>query len=416
LEQTNLAKENGERDSSCAPEVSLDGTRKTATEAEATVALTQIRLVNFRSYVQSEIVVAPSPVALIGENGVGKTNLLEAISLLAPGRGLRGAKLAEVQRRAPQEPLSDAPFDGALWAVSATLTREDGNWALGTGLAASANGGERRLMRLNGADAAGAEIAELLPVLWLTPAMDRLFLEGASGRRRFLDRLVFGLDVGHARRSVHYETAMRERARVLAMGRTDPSWLDGLEYTMAETGSAITQARCEAIDALNGELAKRESEGDFPSAQLSLENAPDIATVSDAAVLRERLYAMRGRDAEAGRTLVGPHIADLVVRHTEKRADARQCSTGEQKALLISIVLANAWLQKHRRGHAPLLLLDEIAAHLDAGRRASLIAEILALRAQAWMTGTDRALFAGENSASSIQIYAVTNGRFVPQE
>ncbi len=414
-----MAKDNGEWNSPGTPEVSPSETRNSAADASvslATVALTQIRLVNFRSYTQSEISVAAAPVALIGENGVGKTNLLEAISLLAPGRGLRGAKLSEVQRRAPQEPVSGAPFDGALWAVSATLNREGNDWALGTGIAASSSGAERRLMRLNGADAAGADIAELLPVLWLTPVMDRLFLEGASGRRRFLDRLVFGLDVGHARRTVRYETAMRERARLLAMGRTDPSWLEALEDTMAEMGSAITCARLDAIDALNGELSKRESEGDFPCAQLSLENAPDIATISDAGVLRDRLFAMRGRDAEAGRTLIGPHTADLVVRHTEKRADARQCSTGEQKALLISIVLANAWLQKHKHGHAPLLLLDEIAAHLDSGRRAALISEILALRAQAWMTGTDRALFARDSAESDVQIYAVSNGRFVPQE
>ena len=307
---------------------------------------------SFRSYAEGALTVQSAPVALIGQNGAGKTNLLEAISLLTPGRGLRGAKLAEVQRRAPGT-MTDAPFEGALWAVSATLMRDDGQWTLGTGIAANANGNERRLTRLNGADAAAADIAELLPVLWLTPAMDRLFLEGASGRRRFLDRLVFGLDVGHAKRTVAYETAMRERARLLAMGRTDPAWLDGLEETMAENGAAITRARLDAIAALNGELAKRESEGDFPCAQLSLENAPDIDTVSDEAILCERLSTMRARDAEAGRTLVGPHTADLVVRHTEKRADARQCSTGEQKALLISIVLANAWLQKGRHGHAP---------------------------------------------------------------
>ena len=402
----------GEQDSSAA------GTMSPAAgqyEALATLALTGLRLTNVRSYALGALDVAAAPVALVGANGSGKTNMLEAISLLTPGRGLRGAKLAEIQRKAPQEPVNDASFDGALWAVSATLEREGGQWAVGTGLSPTPSGlGERRAMRLNGSEAVGAEMAELLPMLWLTPVMDRLFLEGASGRRRFLDRLVFGLDVGHARRTVRFETAMRERARLLSMGRTDPSWLDGLEETMAETGSAITRARLDTIAALNSELARRESEGTFPSAHLGIENAPGLDVLSDGNALRERWAQSRGRDAEAGRTLMGPHLADLAVRHTGKRADARQCSTGEQKAVLISITLANAWLQKAKHGHAPIMLLDEIAAHLDAARRASLLAEIVALRAQAWMTGTDRALF--EARAGDVQIFAVTNGSFVRQE
>lgn len=251
-------------------------------------------------------------------------------------------------------------------------------------------------------------------MLWLTPAMDRLFLEGASGRRRFLDRLVFGLHGGHARTVVRYERAMRERLRVLTEGRRDAAWLDGLEETMTLEGAAVTTARMEAIEKLNGELATRGLAGAFPCAHLALEDGCD-GIGADTTKLQTAFAASRGRDAEAGRTSVGPHLADLLVRHTGKRTDARDCSTGEQKALLISIVLANAWLRA--RGHngvAPLLLLDEVAAHLDVKRRAALFEEILVLRAQAWMTGTDMSLF--EPLHARAQRFAVVSGQFVRAE
>ena len=248
-------------------------------------------------------------------------------------------------------------------------------------------------------------------MLWLTPAMDRLFLEGAGERRRFLDRLVFALDSVHARRAARYERAMQERMRLLKVGMRDPSWLDGLEETMAEEGTAITQARLATIETLNAELAARGAEGAFPCAQLALADAPRGAATNEAA-LKDALRASRDRDAEAGRTLAGPHLDDLEVRHTGKRADARDCSTGEQKALLVSIVLANAWVQGKRRGGvAPILLLDEIAAHLDAQRRAALIEELLALKSQAWLTGTDKNLFAALGRRT--QFFSILSGQFV---
>jgi DNA replication and repair protein RecF len=266
------------------------------------------------------------------------------------------------------------------------------------------------VLHLNGAPADSADLAELLPMLWLTPAMDRLFLEGASERRRFLDRLVFALDPAHAKRVTRYERATQERLRLLRDGVRDRVWLDGLEETMADAGVQVTAARLHAIEALNAELEARGGDGAFPCAHLALSE-----TVTDAQQLRAVLSDTRDRDAEAGRTGAGPHIADLEVRHTIKRADARDCSTGEQKALLISIVLANAWLQKKRHdGVTPLLLLDEIAAHLDGNRRAALFDEIAALGAQAWLTGTDKNLF--QPLQSRARFFSIDAGRFIGAE
>jgi len=389
-----------------------------ATVYGCALAVTRIILTNFRSYARTELRVDAGPVVLAGANGTGKTNLLEAISLLSPGRGLRGAKLAAVQRRAPvaASKLREEAFADGLWAVSAMITRNPGGaWDIGTGLLpVAANAPARRAIHLNGVGAESADLAELLPMLWLTPAMDRLFLEGASERRRFLDRLVFALDPPHAKRAARYERAMHERLRLLRDGVRDRSWLDGLEETMAEEGSALTAARLCLIEKLNGELQARGAEGAFPCAHLTLQDGlADHA--SDGAYLRNAFAASRERDAEAGRTSMGPHLADLEVRHTLKRADARDCSTGEQKALLISIVLANAWLQKKRHdGIAPVLLLDEIAAHLDHDRRAALIEEIVALRSQAWLTGTDRSLFAPLEGRA--EFFTIEAGRFIPME
>ena len=326
---------------------------------------------------------------------------MEAVSLLSPGRGLRAAKIPQLQRKAPAETSLDADnaFADSLWAVAATVSRPEGAWELGTGGKPAQNGALRRAVHLNGAPAHASDLAELLPMLWLTPAMDRLVLEGPGERRRFLDRLTFALDPAHAKRAVRYERAMQERMRLLrdeGLGRfgRDVSWLDGLEETMASEGAGITEARLLAIALLNVELTQRRSRGSFPAALLSL-NDPLGAAAADRQALQQAFAASRAHDAAAGRSLAGPHLADLDVRHTVKRADARDCSTGEQKALIISIVLANAWLQKKRHdGIAPLLLLDEIAAHLDAERRAALFEEILALEAQAWLTGTDKNLFA----------------------
>jgi DNA replication and repair protein RecF len=351
------------------------------------LAATRIALQGFRSYAQSELRVHAGLVVLYGGNGIGKTNLLEAVSLLSPGRGLRGAKLAAIARKTANGEVA------GNWTVSATVSRSaEGEWQIGTGCMANGSGQPRRIFHLNGAPADAAEVAELIPILWLTPAMDRLFLEGALMRRRFLDRLVFALVPSHARKSARYERAMTERLRLLREGTRRGSWLDALEKTMAEEGSAINAARHEMVECLNTELNARRAEGAFPCARLSLAGESGD-TAADTAVLAEALAASRQRDRDSGRTHCGPHTADLEVEHVTRRSDARECSTGEQKALLISIVLADAWLKRKRHGLAPMLLLDEIAAHLDAQRRAALFDEIAALNSQAWLTGTDRHLF-----------------------
>lgn len=373
------------------------------------LAVTQLRLSNFRSYATGVLALSGAPVVLAGPNGAGKTNILDAISLLSPGRGLRGAKLSEHVRKGP------ACSDGALWAVAATVARGPTEYEIGTGLTLGPNGGEKRHVRLNGVEARGsADLGDIVQMIWLTPAMDRLFIESAGGRRRFLDRLVLGFEPGHARVSTRYETAMRERARLLKYGPRDAAWLDGLENEMADAGIEIARARTATVERLNRALGERT--GAFPSAALSLEGE----VFEDAAQLRDALAASRLRDAEAGRTLKGPHLTDLNARHTARRADARDCSTGEQKALLISIMLADAReLARARDGLAPLLLLDEVAAHLDATRRAALFEEIHALCAQAWMTGTDLSLFDAINchgSSGRAEVFLVENGQFTRQE
>lgn len=371
----------------------------------AKLAVTRLNVTNFRSYAAAELNTSGSAVVLAGPNGAGKTNLLDAISLLSPGRGLRGAKLADHVRKGPMAPA------GALWAVAATVKRGETDYEIGTGLSeqsASRPGGggrqDKRVVRLNGVEAKGsAELGEIVQMVWLTPAMDRLFIESASGRRRFLDRLVLGFDASHARAATRYETAMRERARLLKYGPRDPQWLDGLENEMAEAGILVARARQGTVERLNAALALRV--GAFPAAALSLSEE----VYADAPKLGDALAKSRIRDAESGRTLVGPHLTDLLARHVQKRADARDCSTGEQKALLISIMLAFAReLTAARDGLAPLLLLDEVAAHLDAIRRGALFEEIADLKAQAWMTGTDLSLFEDART----QVFEVRDGTF----
>jgi len=377
---------------------------------ENRLCVTRVQLTNFRSYASAELCVSGRPVVLAGPNGAGKTNVLDAISLLAPGRGLRGARLSEHVRRGPTAPSE------ALWAVAASVTRSGETYEIGTGLAIGAGGSERRAVRLNGVAAgSSADLGDIVQMAWLTPAMDRLFAEGAGARRRFLDRLVIGFDPAHGRHAVRYETAMRERARLLKFGPRDPMWLDGLEKEMAEAGAAIAHARAETVKRLNAMLVERGEAGAFPCAQLAMEGETDVLAAEFGAQTEGRLRDLFARaripDAESGHTTFGPHRSDLAVRHTAKRADARECSTGEQKALLISIVLADAWeLARARDGHAPLLLLDEIAAHLDSRRRAALFEEILALGAQAWMTGTDHSLFEGLKGRADV--FAVDAGQF----
>src|SRR6201996_5831531 len=270
---------------------------ETASVAVSRLAVTRLRLTNFRSYAASELNIAGAPVVLAGPNGAGKTNILDAISLLSPGRGLRGARLAEHVRKGPATPGE------ALWAVAATVARGETAYEIGTGLTLGPNGGERRHVRLNGVEAKGsADLGDIVQMIWLTPAMDRLFIESAGGRRRFLDRLVLGFDAGHARAASRYETAMRERARLLKYGPRDPAWLDGLENEMAEAGILIAQARAATVEKLSRALAERggpQGAAVFPAASLALTDELHLLTADD---LRDQFAASRMRDAEAGRT------------------------------------------------------------------------------------------------------------------
>ncbi len=355
--------------------------------AEA-LAVTRLTLTRFRGYEHARLEPDRRPVALIGPNGAGKTNLLEAISFLAPGRGLRGAKLSEIER------IGSPPDAG--WAVAATVRTPRGSVDIGTGRD-GAHEGDRRVVRIDDHPVKGqTALAEHVAIVWLTPQMDRLFLEGSSGRRRFLDRLVFGFDPAHAGRLSRYEHTLRERARLLRDGRFDDGWLSGLEDQMVTTGIAVAAARRDVVQRLRSACAR--AVGPFPGADLAVEGAVE-AWLNDGPALaaedslRASLRASRRTDAETGGAAVGPHKSDLSVRHHAKDMPAGLCSTGEQKALLIAIVLANARLLAAERGAAPLLLLDEVAAHLDADRREALFGEILALGSQAWMTGTDAAVF-----------------------
>ncbi|RZM10005.1 MAG: DNA replication/repair protein RecF [Sphingomonas sp.] len=336
--------------------------------------LSRLVLTDFRNHADLTLEAGPGFVVLTGENGAGKTNILEAVSLLAPGRGLRRAALSDMARQG----------GAGGFGVAATLARSEGGVELATGAQPSAP--ERRVVRIQGAATGANAFAEWLTVLWLTPAMDRLFVEPAGERRRFLDRLTLALSNTHATHATRYDAAMRARNRLLAE-EGDAEWLSALETQMAEHGAAIDAARRETVALLADVLADQPAEG-FPRATLALagwDGAGDD--------LLDALRRGRARDAAAGRTLVGPHRADLIVTHRDKDQAAGLASTGEQKALLLGIVLAHVDLVAGRTGHQPLLLLDEVAAHLDPARRAALFARLEG-RGQVWMTGTEEALFA----------------------
>jgi len=358
-----------------------------------------LRLTAFRNYAAAELACDARPVVLTGPNGAGKTNLLEAVSFLAPGRGLRRARMAEVARRA-QGSDEDAP--PAAWAVAAEVHTPDGVRQIGTGLDPRAEGRERRVVKLDGGTAGSQQaLGEIVAATWLTPRMDRLFQEAPAGRRRFVDRLVFGLDPAHAGRVNSYEHALRERARLLrqAGAAADPAWLSALERRMAAQGVAIAAARRDLVARL-ARAARLDDLGPFPRAGVGLAGdleswLDDLSALAAEEKLAAALRDSRARDAESGGAGQGPHRSDLVVRHLAKDMPAEQCSTGEQKALLVSLILAHARLLTAERGFAPLVLLDEVAAHLDAERRAALFDALVGLGAQAWLTGTDAALFAG---------------------
>jgi DNA replication and repair protein RecF len=357
------------------------------------MALSQITIADFRNHRQTALDGAAGLNLLVGPNGAGKTNVLEALSLLAPGRGLRRAPLAEMARKGAERGF----------AVGATLATE-GEPRLGT--FAEPGQPNRRRVRVNGAETSAVALGEWLSVGWLTPAMDGLFAAPASERRRYLDRLALAVEPAHARRVARYDAALRERNRLLAEERApDPRWLDAIEAHMAESGAALSQSRARLVDALMAEVM-RHAEDPFPRPAIS--HAPGGPLSQDE--LSQALHDGRARDRAAGRTLTGPHRDDLEVHYAAKRMPAAASSTGEQKALLVAMTLAHAALAA--RGRPAVLLLDEVAAHLDPQRRAALFERLVAAGTQVWVTGTELAPFA--DVASAARVWRLESGNAVP--
>ncbi len=363
----------------------------------ASAAINTLTLTDFRSYAHARLETGGRSVYLFGANGAGKTNLLEAISLLSPGKGLRGSSLAEVGRRLPGEAT------GRAWAVAAQVEAGlDEPVQLGTGV--EIGGQTRRLVRVEGETVPPGRLADHIRPIWLTPAQDRLFLEAASERRRFFDRLVFAGEPSHASHANAYDKAQRERMRLLtdafeSGAPADSVWLTALEARLAEAGALMAEARARTLVALQAEIDGR-GDRPFPQARLSLTGEWEklaLEGVEFAEIelrLATALAAARPRDGAAGRALTGPHRGDLDILHVEKDRPAAECSTGEQKALILNLVLAQAArLSRAESAPNPIVLLDEVAAHLDLTRRAALADEITALKLQAFLTGTDELLF-----------------------
>ena len=368
----------------------------------------RLTLTNFRNYTNLTLEAQPKPVVLFGSNGAGKTNLLEAVSMLAPGQGIRRAALTDLARHA----------GAGDWSVAARVQRDDSPIEVGTGIRGGRASGERaaaRIARIDGENQSStAALADVVEISWLTPALDGLLTGPASERRRFLDRLILCFDPRHRTRANQFERAMRQRNRLLDDGIRDDAQFRGLEEQLAEAGVAMAAARLDAVAALNAVAERRRiraPDSPFPWAEARLDGDLEAHLAEAAAVDVEDAYALtlartRERDRAAGRTLTGPHRADFLLIHGPKDMPGRMCSTGEQKALLVGLVLAHAELSAARRqGAAPILLLDEIAAHLDALRREALFNELLLLGTQAWMTGTDRTAFASlEGKAVFLQV------------
>jgi len=382
-----------------------------AGSASARARITRLALTDFRSYPALSISTDAPLVALSGENGAGKTNILEALSLFTPGRGLRRAELGRMLRH------------GATgFSVFAALDRGPQEPAvnLGVGLQPDPEGGRAaRICRIDGDSVSSpAAFAEYLRLVWLTPDLDALFRGPAGDRRRFLDRLVLAVDSGHGSRVAALERATRSRNRLLEEGGRDPRWLDAVEREIAELGIAVAVARAETVTRLAALIARaRDDASPFPDAGLALEGETDTLVSQHPALeaedaYRERLRNERGRDRAAGRTLFGPQASDLLVRHGTKDIPAGEASTGEQKALLIGLVLAHAALVRTMTDHAPIVLLDEVAAHLDTRRRAALYRMLAAIGGQVWMTGADPALFADLPDGS--QHLAIADGAARP--
>ncbi len=365
-----------------------------------TAQLTRLSLTGFRNYAELSLPFSAGMIAFVGPNGAGKTNILEAISFLTAGRGLRRAPLADIVRK-PGPPGEDTASEaegaeGHGWSVAATVLLDGHETRIGTGLVSGSTG---RKVRIDGEDVRGSEsLLDYVRVLWLVPAMDGLFTGPASDRRRFVDRLTLAIDPAHGRRVSDFENALRQRNRLLDQGGSD-AFLGALEQQVAELGTAVSIARSETTGLLGRMITEQAGQDlPFPRAGVALEGAFEAEMLGMSASDREDHYRMmlrdgRYRDRAAGRTLNGPHLSDLKVWHADKSMPAAQSSTGEQKALLIGLILAHAELTGKVSGMTPLLLLDEIAAHLDPNRRAALFAKLNDLGGQVFMTGTDIALF-----------------------
>ncbi|HEX8472115.1 MAG TPA: DNA replication/repair protein RecF [Brevundimonas sp.] len=368
------------------------------------MSLTSLTLTDFRSYASATLPVGAGPVVLHGPNGAGKTNLLEALSLFTPGKGLRGATAQEMGRREPGE------AGGRAWAVALTLAplSEDGGddeeIRLGTGVQTAGAG--RRIVRIDGETAAPGRLLDYLRPVWATPEQDRLFSDARADRLKFFDRLVFAANTAHAATVSAYEKAMRERLRLLTDGvegrEADPLWLDALELRLGDTGARAAMARASALELLQAGIDAR-GDRPFPQADLGLTGEAETMAAAGAdhaaiaGAIREGMLRSRRRDGAAGRSLFGPHRTDLTALHREKNRPAAEGSSGEQKALVLNLILAQVTRLKSEAkdggGASPVLLLDEAPAHLDARRRSALFDEIVALELQAFMTGTEAVLF-----------------------
>ncbi len=368
-------------------ETALSLQPKTAPPAVAALAVHRVSLNNFRNYRNVHLVLEPVPVVLTGANGSGKTNLLEALSLLVPGRGLRRAQLADLQHHQESAP----------WAVATELMTSIGPVKIGTGRDPENTKVDRRVVHIDGKTVKSQqELAAHVAMAWVTPEMDRILVGGPSVRRRLLDRLVYSFDPAHAGRVHRYEKALRERLRLLRDCIADPSWFDALEDEMAQTGVAITAARLQLLQQLQTVMAS--ATGAFPQADLTLQGlAEELLQKYPALLVEDMLRTAFARTREEDRQkdvcAIGPHRSDLIVVHATRQVSADHCSTGEQKALLISIMLAYMRILAVMRGMPPLLLLDDITAHLDEARRGALFEEIEDLGVQAWLTGTDESSF-----------------------
>jgi len=374
------------------------------------IAIRRVDLSNFRNYASLHLETTRQPVVLTGANGSGKTNLLEAISMFLPGRGMRGAGFDAMLYSKAQQPQ---------WAVSIRVETRDDDLRIGTSWQQSENGsGQTRLANIDGQPAKGiSAFADYFRLIWLTPAMDRLFTGSGGDRRRFLDRIVAATDLDHRQRLNNFEKLMRQRNVLLAEGQFDASWLAVLEQQMAEQAIAIAATRLAGIDVLQSHIDNTKQAGKlsvFPAARLMLDGEIEASLRHTPAVQSEDEYARilfdsRRIDQAAGRTLNGPHRSDLIVFHREKDMEAKACSTGEQKALLVGLVLAQArMVQSAFDGQMPVLLLDEIAAHLDVDRRKGLFDELVRSQAQCWLTGTDEMQFEALNGKA--QFLTVCDG------